>query len=415
MRQLAAGVLHRNSLESWTKLAPDLYPHQWSWDSACIALGLAHLDNRRATRELETLFAGPWATGKVPHVIFNPDAPPPGATSRTPSGGTPPPSPSTPLLRRTPAVCASCLSPRHSRPAHLATALSGAPGRRATTRRAERARAFLRGNYGGLFAWYRYLASARDPEESGLVSLLPRAPTSLACCPWTFSGRLRAVPGACDPPLRRWARSRDRGEARGPKGRRRLLHPDLRRDHIVEKTVGKLLEAKRPGPRGGASRLKIVDPACSLFLIGAYRYLLDWHRDRYVEDGPEKWSKVLYEGPGGTWHLTIDEKKRILLNNIRGVDINSRAVEVTKLSLLLKVLEGGSESSLATQLRMFQGRALPDLDDNIKCGNSVIGPDFYEDEQMMLLNEEEHYRINVFDWKVEFRRSSSAKEPASTP
>ncbi len=175
-------------------------------------------------------------------------------------------------------------------------------------------------------------------------------------------------------------------------------------DYIVEKTVGSLLEGKRPGPRGGASRLKIVDPACGSgsFLIGAYRYLLDWHRDRYVKDGPEKWSKVLYRGRGDQWHLTIDEKRRILLNSIHGVDIDPQAVEVTKLSLLLKVLEGESEASLATQLRMFQERALPDLDRNIKCGNSLIGPDFYENEQMMLLDEEAHYRINVFDWKTNF-------------
>ncbi len=63
--------------------------------------------------------------------------------------------------------------------------------------------------------------------------------------------------------------------------------------YIVENTVGKLLEGKRPGPRGGVSRLKIVDPACGSgsFLIGAYEYLLDWHRDGYVADGPEKWRK----------------------------------------------------------------------------------------------------------------------------
>jgi type I restriction-modification system DNA methylase subunit/predicted type IV restriction endonuclease len=184
-------------------------------------------------------------------------------------------------------------------------------------------------------------------------------------------------------------------------------------DYIVEKTVGKLLEGKRPGPRGGASRLKIVDPACGSgsFLIGAYQYLLDWHRDRYVEDGPEKWSKVLYEGPGGQHHLTIDEKKRILLNNIHGVDIDPQAVEVTKLSLLLKVLEGESEASLATQLRMFQERALPDLDDNIKCGNSLIGPDFYDNEQMMLLDEEDHYRINVFDWREAFPQIFQGDNP----
>jgi hypothetical protein len=97
-------------------------------------------------------------------------------------------------------------------------------------------------------------------------------------------------------------------------------------DYIVQNTVGKLLEGKRPGPKGGASKLRIVDSACGSgsFLIAAYRYLLDWHRDRYVDDGAEKWSDRLYEGCGGQWHLTIDEKKRILLNNIYGVDIARR-------------------------------------------------------------------------------------------
>jgi len=45
---------------------------------------------------------------------------------------------------------------------------------------------------------------------------------------------------------------------------------------------------------------------------------------------------------------------------------------------------------------------LPDLGDNIKCGNSLIGPDFYQQQQMPLLGEEERYRINVFDWHAEF-------------
>src|SRR5215208_5599094 len=184
-------------------------------------------------------------------------------------------------------------------------------------------------------------------------------------------------------------------------------------DYIVEHTVGKLLEGKRPGPRGAASRLKIVDPACGSgsFLIGAYRYLLDWHRDCYVEDGPDKWRKQLCRGPGGEWRLTIDEKKRILTNNIHGVDIDPQAVEVTKLSLLLKVLEGETDETLESQLRLFQERALPDLDDNIKCGNSLIGPDFYADPQMLDLGDEEQYRINVFDWKGRFTQIFSTQNP----
>ncbi len=100
--------------------------------------------------------------------------------------------------------------------------------------------------------------------------------------------------------------------------------------------------------------------------------------------------------------MTTAERKRILLNNIYGVDIDPQAVEVTKLSLLLKVLEGENEQTLVKHLRLFQERALPDLANNIKCGNSLIGPDFYEGQQMDLLDEEERYRINAFDWEAEF-------------
>ncbi|MEA1936374.1 MAG: DNA methyltransferase, partial [Thermodesulfobacteriota bacterium] len=185
-------------------------------------------------------------------------------------------------------------------------------------------------------------------------------------------------------------------------------------DYIVKQTVGKLIEGKKPGPRGAVSKLKILDPACGSgsFLIGAYQYLLDWHRDQYITDDPEKWAKGrkprLYQGPGGNWRLTTDERKRILLNNIYGVDIDSQAVEVTKLSLLLKVLEDENAETIGKQLALFQERALPDLGNNIKCGNSLIGPDFYEGQQTSFLDEEEMYRINIFDWETEFKEAMQA-------
>ena len=82
------------------------------------------------------------------------------------------------------------------------------------------------------------------------------------------------------------------------------------------------------------------------------------------------------------------------------MDIDSQAVEVTKLSLLLKVLEGENNQTLEKQFKFFHERALPDLGNNIKCGNSLIGPDFYE--QQTIIDEDERYRINVFDWNTEF-------------
>jgi len=184
-------------------------------------------------------------------------------------------------------------------------------------------------------------------------------------------------------------------------------------EYIVQHTLGKLLEGKKPGVRGSASKLKIVDPSCGSgsFLIVAYQYLLDWHRDRYIEDGSEKHRKELYQGAGGQWLLTTQEKKRILLNNIYGVDIDPQAVEVTKLSLLLKVLEGESNQSLVAQLSLFKERALPDLDHNIKCGNSLIGSDIYEIHQLTLIDEEEQYRINAFDWISAFPQVFSNGDP----
>lgn len=177
-------------------------------------------------------------------------------------------------------------------------------------------------------------------------------------------------------------------------------------DYIVKNTVGRQLEGRTPKE---AEKLRIVDPACGSgsFLLGAYQYLLDWHLKWYCVNDPDKWAKgkrpALYRGYGGEWRLTTAERKRILLNNIFGVDIDTQAVEVTKLSLLLKVLEGETEQSLNSQMSLFHERALPNLGSNIKCGNSLIGPDFYSGEQFALLgDEEERSRVNAFDWQVEF-------------
>ena len=67
----AVRVLRRNDMGGWTRAAPKLYPHQWRWDSAFIAIGLARLAPTGAARELTTLFEHQLASGKVPHIVFN--------------------------------------------------------------------------------------------------------------------------------------------------------------------------------------------------------------------------------------------------------------------------------------------------------------------------------------------------------
>lgn len=176
-------------------------------------------------------------------------------------------------------------------------------------------------------------------------------------------------------------------------------------DYIVKNTVGKFLDGKTPKQ---TEKIKILDPACGSgsFLLGAYQYLLDWHRDYYTNNLSEKFYKgknpIIFQFRENDWRLTTAEKKRILLNNIFGVDIDSQAVEVTKLSLLLKVLEGESQETLHKQLGLFHERALPDLSSNVKCGNSVVSSDFDEVAQEALFDLEEKIKINTFNWESEF-------------
>jgi hypothetical protein len=181
--------------------------------------------------------------------------------------------------------------------------------------------------------------------------------------------------------------------------------PEYIVDYIVKNTVGRLLEGKKPDT---AAKIKILDPACGsgAFLINAYQCLLDWHLDWHKANNPEKYTgknKPLIKDDHDNYRLSLAERKKILLNNIHGVDIDSQAVEVARLSLLLKCLEGQNRHSLQTEL--FHERLLPDLDGNVKCGNSLIGRDIYESEQGKLFerDREEKLRINAFDWKTEFK------------
>lgn len=175
-------------------------------------------------------------------------------------------------------------------------------------------------------------------------------------------------------------------------------------DYIVQNTVGRLVEASDPE---SASSIRVLDPACGSgsFLLGAYRFLLDWHLRWYVANRDRfkrKYRDRIYEGIGAQWLLTSAEKKRILRNNIFGVDIDPQAVEVTKLSLLLKVLENENNETIEAQLRLLSERALPDLSDNIKSGNSLISTDYGQAQEELFLNDAENERVNAFNWELEF-------------
>jgi Mannosylglycerate hydrolase MGH1-like glycoside hydrolase domain len=67
----ARNTLKGNWNGNYTIPSPTLYPHQWSWDSAFIAMGNSYFNIGRAIRELEFLFDAQWSNWMVPHIVFN--------------------------------------------------------------------------------------------------------------------------------------------------------------------------------------------------------------------------------------------------------------------------------------------------------------------------------------------------------
>jgi hypothetical protein len=169
-------------------------------------------------------------------------------------------------------------------------------------------------------------------------------------------------------------------------------------DSVVGSTIRPHLEGKTPDT---ISSLRVLDPACGSgsFLLGAYKLLLDWHRDYYVSLGPRKTKGKLVPGRGGSWALSGQEKKRILLAHIFGVDKDDQAVEVTKLSLLLEVLREETKETIDRVQKLFHERALPDLESNIKCGNSLVDS---RTAATRLLSDDERSAVNPFDFPQEF-------------
>jgi hypothetical protein len=153
----ALGVLDANWAGSSTQPSPALYPHQWSWDSACIAIGRARHDQGRAERELRSLFAGQWSNGLLPHIVFadgGGGAYFPGPEFwQTERSGDAPPSPRTSGIVQPPIhATAAWHVYRHARDREHATA-------------------FLGDLMPGLAAWHEYLYRERVRGDDGLAEI----------------------------------------------------------------------------------------------------------------------------------------------------------------------------------------------------------------------------------------------------
>lgn len=122
--------------------------------------------------------------------------------------------------------------------------------------------------------------------------------------------------------------------------------------------------------------IKIVDPACGsgAFLNKAVDVLFEIHEALH-------YSMYADDSSLDQYFDSLESRRQIISDNIYGVDLNEESVEITKLSLFLK---------LATSSGIKKGFKLPNLDKNIKCGNSLIG-------------DKEIVGNKAFKWKEEFK------------
>ena len=150
-------------------------------------------------------------------------------------------------------------------------------------------------------------------------------------------------------------------------------------DYIVKNTVGEYINGKTIDE---ILNVKILDPACGSgsFLIRAFKEICDVIENKLKKG--EEGSKILFKKPKEKLEqLNFGQKIEVLRNCIFGVDLDEKAVELAQLNLLLKCLEGES--------RELKNRKLPNLLENIKCGNSLIDDPKVSDR--------------AFKWQVEFK------------
>lgn len=185
-------------------------------------------------------------------------------------------------------------------------------------------------------------------------------------------------------------------------------------DAIVRRVVGPKIKDKSPLE---ILDVKILDPACGSgsFLIAALQHLYD-HCTRYITANPAaavvpaspraktKKKAIAFKDKDGNWDLSPEFRGQLLASCMFGVDIDAQAVEVTIMSLYLKMLECKN-----WQREFLQIGLLPSLDNNICCGNSLLSQaDFdryWEDKNGGLFGGDEDlkFRINAFDWTSQTR------------
>lgn len=154
---------------------------------------------------------------------------------------------------------------------------------------------------------------------------------------------------------------------------------------------------------GNTLSYKIADICCGsgTFLLSVFDYLLHFREAYYLSlDNVD--DDYFTETNDNQLRLSLREKHKILIDNIFGVDINPYAVEVAHFSLLLRLIENENAVSIQSFLDSTGEKVLPSLEDNVKCGNSLLDDNYFKYDEDAEKDDDLLFKINPFNWVDEF-------------
>ena len=193
-----------------------------------------------------------------------------------------------------------------------------------------------------------------------------------------------------------------RHSSRSRKSNGIFYSPDYIVDEIVRKTVGPLLKH----PRGSQQDpIRILDPAagCGAFLVGTLRFLIRSRTESLIEHSS---NRNLTDAPqmSNGWKPTFQECRKILTEQLYGVDLDPSAIDVMRRILLLTLVDCSAEETIPTSISGLDD----ELAGNFKAGNALLGSPFPSGTVKIETECLASSASGLFDWNIEFPHVSKS-------
>ncbi|MEM6712020.1 MAG: hypothetical protein AAF590_07035 [Pseudomonadota bacterium] len=319
LAQEAREILIANDRGGYTVPTAGLYPYQWNWDSAIVALGFAAFDLNRAWTEIETLVAHQWPDGMVPHIIFHEEVPSyfPGPSVWSTGRPVPTSGHSQPPVA---AFCVEELLKRDQGPAML-----------------ERASAM----FDALMRWHRWWHDYRDPDRLGVVAITH---------PWE-SGRdntsdwdeaLEAVDGSNVAPFQRRDTSHVDASMRPTEDEYKRYIALVEFGRSLGWDAGKIAEH---------NPFFVADPGCTFILLAADRAMLRIAHALAKADAIEVLEDWISRAEAGAHHLWDPSQETFTALNLRS---SRHSVGVSNAALLCFFADVGSTDQKRAMLGHYR-------------------------------------------------------------